>query len=478
MIRRTLPLGLVASLAIFALCACGSSRPPREPEKPPIVLNTPADDRRAGKEASEGVAAEMGVLKSPALTAYVNEIGQRLARNAPSGRFQYTFQIVDQDVPNAFALPGGYIYISRGLLILSNSEDELANVIGHEIVHVARRHAAARQALMRDIPKIFQFTAMGQIAAYSRSQENEADRLGQGLAAVSGYDPEGLAQFLSDLEHTERLKFGFSRFTTYRDTHPATKERVAAAGVRARNIAWTRKPTFSRDRNDYLRRLNGLTVGTGGADGVFQGDRFLHADLDFSMRFPQGWRLVNTKQAVGAMQPQLKGYVALELQGEGDDPVAASEEYLADARADGLGVDTIEHVKIGQWDAVRVTGSVGTPGGPLSVHLTFIARNGYVYRLMGVARGRAGTLEGIFNSTARSFRPLTPREIKSIRETRLKIVPALAGESLTELGRRTGNTWNIQQTALMNAVYATDKLEAGQLMKVAISRPYRPSPKE
>jgi predicted Zn-dependent protease len=318
---------------------------------------------------------------------------------------------------------------------------------------------------------------MGQVAAYSRSQEAEADRLGQGLAAISGYDPDGMARFLRNLENTERLRLGFSRFTTFRDTHPATKERVAAAGARARSIAWTPKPGFSRDRNDYLHRLDGLPLGMGGADGVFHQDRFLHADLDFSIRFPQSWRLVNTKQAVGAIHPQLRGYVVLEMEGRGDDPEAAAAKYIEKAREDGLGIDTLERVRIGQWNAVRATGGVNTPGGPISVHLTFIARDGWIYRLMGVSRGSAGAMNGIFNSTARSFRALKPQEMKLIEETRLKIVPAKAGETLPELARRTGNTWDIQETALMNAIYATDRLEEGQLMKVAISRPYRPGPK-
>ena len=173
------PRLLAPALVALALLAGCSSAPPAREKKPEVVLRTEAHDERAGAEAAEQVAAEIGLLEDRALTSYVSQIGQRLARHAPRGRFSYKFQVVDQDAPNAFALPGGYIFVSRGLLVLSNSEDQLANVIGHEIVHVARRHAAARQSLMRGIPALFRYAAMGQVISYSRNQEREADRLGR-----------------------------------------------------------------------------------------------------------------------------------------------------------------------------------------------------------------------------------------------------------------------------------------------------------
>jgi predicted Zn-dependent protease len=455
-------------MALALLAGCSSAPPARE-KQPEIVLRTEAHDEQAGGEAAEKVAAEIGLLEDRALTSYVNQIGQRLARHAPRGRFSYKFQVVDQDAPNAFALPGGYIFVSRGLLVLSNSEDELANVIGHEIVHVARRHAAARQSLMRDLPAIFRYAAMGQVAAYSREQEREADRLGQGLSAVAGFDPQGMADFLKDLDYTERLRLGHSRMPGYLDTHPTTGERVAAAGARARNVSWKRQPSIVGGRNAYLRRLDGLVIGTASTEGVFAGDRFLHPELGFSMRFPAGWELANTRRAVGAISPRRDGQVFLEFQGSGDDPEQASVEFIEEAREQGLSVDSSQPVRIGEFAAFRARGRAG----PLGVHLTWIAHEGTIYRLTGLARGGSGRLEGIFNSVARSFRPLTSRERASIRETRLRLVPARAEESIAELSRRTGNEWNIQQTAVMNDVFANERLQAGQLVKIAVSQPYR-----
>lgn len=463
------PRLLAPALIALALLAGCSSAPPARDKKPEVILRTEAHDERAGAEEAERVAAEIGLLEDRALTSYVSQVGQRLARNAPRGHFSYRFQVVDQDAPNAFALPGGYIFVSRGLLALSNSEDELANVIGHEIVHVALRHAAARQSLMRDLPAIFRHAAMGQVASYSRDQEREADRLGQGLTAVAGFDPQGMADFLKDLDYTERLRLGHSRMPGYLDTHPTTGERVAEAGVRARSISWKRQPPITGGRNAYLRRLDGLVVGTASTEGVFAGDRFLHPELGFSMRLPADWELVNTRKAVGAISPRRDGQVFLEFQGRGSDPEQASAEFIEEAREQGLRIDSSRPLLIGEFAAFRALGRAATVG----VHLTWIAWNGAIYRLTGVARGGSGRLEGIFNNVARSFRPLTTKERASIRETRLRLVPARAEESLAEFSRRTGNEWNIQQTAVMNNVFANERLEAGRLMKIAVSQPYR-----
>ncbi len=466
----------VLLIALALLPGCASSKPSSRPKQKQIVLHTEADDRRAGKQANELIEAEMGLVKDPELSAYVNQIGQRLARHAPRGRFEYTFQIVDQDVPNAFALPGGYVYVSRGLLALSNSEDELANVLGHEIIHVARRHAAARQSIMRGVSGPFQFFAFPRIASYGRDQEREADRLGQGLAGLAGYDPQGMSDFLKDLEFTERLRLGASRLPSFLDTHPAARERVATSAGRARMIAWKRRPGIARDRNDYLRRLDGLVVGTGAAQGVFEGDRFLHPDLDFSMRFPAGWTTRNTAAAVGAISPKRNAQVYLEHQGRGDDPQKAFEEYSAEAAQEGLTIEESQPLRIGRFPAVRASGKARSRGGFVRVHLTWIAHGGSIYRLTGVtAGGSSDKLAGVFRSVARSFRPLTAAQSQSIRENRLRVVEARGGELLADLTRRTHNQFDVQHTAVLNDVFANQPLESGQLVKVAVSEPYRPA---
>ena len=360
--------------------------------------------------------------------------------------------------------------------MLTNSEDELANVIGHEIVHVASRHAAARQAVIRGLPGPIKYFAQGHIAGYSRNQEREADRLGQGLAGVAGFDPDGMAAFLKDLEFTERLRLGTSRLPGFFDTHPATTERVAAASGRARMVSWQRSPGIAKDRADYLRRLEGLVVGMSAAEGAFQGERFIHPDLDFTMRFPDGWKTMNTHVAVGAVSPLRDAQIVLEGQGAGGDPEKAATEYLERSEQQDFKIDSAAPLKIGSYPAFRVVGKAPTPYGWLPIAITWIAHGGTVFRFTGLtAPGAFERYESNYVNVVRSFRPL-PQELRnSVRETRLRVVEAHGGESIAGLSERTGNEWDIQTTAVINDIFANEPLEAGQLVKIAVSRPYAPS---
>jgi len=444
------------------------------------VLRSEADERRVAKDASAEVEAELGLVEDPALLGYVSQIGQRLLRFAPTRDFDYRFRIVDQEAPNAFALPGGQIYVSRGLLLLANSEDELANVIAHEIVHAALRHASARQSVVSAIPGLFQLSAAGTIASYSRNQEREADRAGQRLVASAGYDPAAMASFLKGLDYTERLELGASRLPSFLDTHPSTQERVAEATARAQGLAWQPSPPIAGDASGYLARIDGLAVGTRAAEGVFQGDRFLHAELGISLRFPEGWDTRNTRRAVGALSPTRDAQVFLELQGPGEDPLRAAAEYLEsdEVALAGLGLDAPpQPIRLGPLEAARATGGIATPAGAVHTHLSWIAYQGRIYRLTGQALGGApGRHAGIFRSVERSFRALAPRQRESIRETRLRIVAARSGENLRELSERTGNRWNVQQTAVMNDLFADAPLADAQRLKIAVSERYEPAP--
>lgn len=478
-LRRALASALALALVVAA-CA-QTTRPVAKKKKkdaePEIILQTEAHDEKVGAEAAEDVASQVGLIEDPVWTSFVQHIGRRLARHAPPTDFEYRFHVVDDDTPNAFALPGGYIYISRGLLILANSEDEVANVLGHEIVHVARRHASARQSLIRGLPPIFSIFAIGRIASYSREQERESDTLGQQLAAAAGYDPAAMARFLRGLEFTERLRLGFVRSEGYFDTHPATTERIANAAARARGLQSAPGGGILRDGNAYLRQLDGMVVGIGAAEGVVERGRFLHADLGFSMRFPDGWPVINTHSAVGATASDRRAQIVLELQGRGLDPRTACDEYMEDPDIDQLRVLREQPIKLGLLEGYRIEGRAPSPFGIVAVHITWFVRDGNVYRLTGLALG-PNTRTGIFANVARSFRPLNPRERGSIRETRLRVVPALANEDLGTLSARMKNQWNLQETAVVNGLFADDELAPGQLVKIAVSQPYkRPAPR-
>jgi predicted Zn-dependent protease len=463
---------------LLCLTGCGGTRPaapaPEAPSsKEPTILSTVHADEAVGEEVSEEVAVEIGIVQDRELDAYLQAVGRRLTQHAPGYRFTYSFGVIDQDTPNAFALPGGYIFVSRGLLVLTNSEDELANVLAHEIIHVARRHAAARQLSLRDVPAFFQWLQVRDIASYSRRQEAEADRLGQGLAALAGYDPGAMATFLRSLDFTERLHFGSARIPGFLDTHPATSGRNAAAAERAARIAWEPREGIRADRERYLDGIEGIVVGSSASEGVFRGTRFIHPDLAFTLRFPDGWETRNTRRAVGATSPTRDAQVFLEHAGEGNDPEKTAKLDLEEFIAQGLQVEKMERVKIAGGPALRVTGRTQRFGGG-HVVLTWIAQRRSVYRLTGVSSGPGSRNQALFLNVARSFRSLSRELLAEVSETRLRIVDARAGESLGDLSRRTGNAWDVQRTAVMNEIFSNELLESGQRIKIAIREPYRP----
>jgi len=473
---RLCALGWLAAATGFA---CAPAPAPLTPApRRPVVLSTEYDDQRAGEQAKGEVAATLGLVRDPKLQELIDAVGKRLIAHAPPRTFAYSFGVVDQWPPNAFTLPGGAVYVSRGLLVLSSSEDELANVLAHEIMHAAARHAAARQSVAGGTnPFAMILTSPIYLAAYSRDQEREADRGGQGMAAAAGYDPAGMNDFLASLRNIERLLAGASRMPSFFDTHPPTNERTASTATRAQQLEWKRQPGVTRNREDYLRHLEGLVVGENPAEGVFENGRFLHPDLDFMLRVPDGWRFVNTPAALGAISPDGRARVMLELAGEGQDPAVFADDFLAQ-RAEEIHavIEERRALSINGLPAVELRGTAPGPSGAVAGKLTWIAHGGRVYWLSNLVQGpgaeRALARGDVF---ARSFRPLTPADRASIRVRRLRLATAHAGESLADFSHRAGNDWDTQLTAIANGLFASARLSEGQLLKIAVIEPYAPS---
>ena len=473
--RRLLAfLSILGCAAALAFAACSSSPKSGGEQKKRTILLTEYDDARVGAEASREVEAEVGLLGDPELDAFVSEIGQKLLRGVPRRSFHYQFQVVDQFEPNAFALPGGYIFISRGLLALANSEDELANVIGHEITHAALRHAAAQQAVAQQNPLSMPWVRAANLAAYGRDMERTADRGGQQLAAAGGYDPMGMSTFLGSLGQMERLMIGHTRMPTFFDTHPGSRGRAAANAARAREIRWKRNPALGDTRTSYLRRIEGLGLGDRPETGVFQGDRFLHPDLDFQIVFPHGWQTSNTNRAVGAVSPQGDAVIFLTADLPKGDPRKVAENFAAKTQEQfGVQLKESQPVKIGEIDAWRIH----LAGGRKVAHVTFIPYRGMTWRITGFSRSDVAKryLPHTLNA-ARSFRPLTAAQRKSIEVTRIALVEARSGEDLVALGRRADNAWDPGRTAVLNGVFTDHRFEGGELVKIARVEPYSGKP--
>ena len=257
-----------------------------------VTLQSVERDKELGRETARKVEADMGIYQDSGKVEYLNRVAGRLIAVHSDKNFRYQFAVVDQYEPNAFALPGGYIYVSRGLLALTNSEDELANVLAHEIIHVSGRHSAKQSAkatvpllfalpgaivggvVNEDLGKLLMAPAAvfggAYLASHSRQDEFESDQLGQHMAAEAGYDPSALAAILARLEAFAEDHSGRKRIPGFFDTHPSTPDRVARVLRDAQQIEWQRRGR----RGQNAGRLPGAPGRTSGGRGPCHGGDF------------------------------------------------------------------------------------------------------------------------------------------------------------------------------------------------------------
>jgi predicted Zn-dependent protease len=461
--------------------------------RPQFVLVSEQREKEMGAQEAKHIEQEMGFVDNAALAAYVDAIGQRLVAYSPRQDVQYRFHVVDMPEPNAFALPGGYVYVTRGLLVLVNSEDELAGVIGHEIGHVAARHTV--QQITREAPfaVVTSLSAavtslasplLGQVvggvtglasgfvlAPFSRDQEREADRVGQQLAAAAGWDPGAMAKFLETLQREEELEGNAPGRSSFLATHPTTPERVANTAAYAKQLKRAPSDPICATRASLLGRLDGLVVGQGASQGVFAGQNFMQPDLDFFVSFPPEWSAQKGRSQVGALSPDKHALILLEIVADGDDPLAGARAL---ERASGSRVvQNAKPATVGSLKAARVRARTRTDSGEVALEFAWIAYGGHVYQILGVTSIQRGeAFQPVFEGVVQSFRPLQATERAGIREERLRIIEAHRDEALPALISRSKGRWSAGMTAVVNELSAAEPLAAGLPVKVAVAEPY------
>ncbi len=449
-------------------------------------------DMKVGAEAARQVEQMMGTYPDPELSDYVTAVGRRLATGLGSIPFEFRFHVVDMSEPNAFALPGGYIYVSRGLLSLVNTEDELAGVMGHEMVHVTKRHSIKQMkqgiipGLLRipgaligglvneDLGRIINapvnFGSALFLTSYSRKQEKESDDLGIKLASDAGYDPLQLGGLLQRLAADVARMTGEEEKKSYFSTHPYTPKRVDDIREKAPLISWEKVPPIE-ERPGLYGRLEGMALGENPAHGVFRDSLFMHPDLGIAMVFPAGWQMTNVPVAVAAVEP---GGNAQLFMGAGDptgDPDSLGNLFARE-------LEGKYDIKPARNLAIDVNGYPGhlvsfrdlSGNAPVDVLLYWIRTDSVMLNIMGMGYD---PYEKMLSDAATSVRPLTPEERGGIRVMRMRTVEADGNESLQALSDRTGNTWDPETTAIMNDLDADALPARGELVKIAVEEPYR-----
>lgn len=458
--------------------------------RPELTLISAKQEQALGDEEAKKVEAGMGFADDSAFTPFLDKLGQRLTEHSPRKDVTYQFHIVDMAEPNAFALPGGYVYVSRGLLALTNSEGELAGVVGHEIGHVAARHAVQRISKQAPLAVVFGLASgitglvsstvgdhlggIGDLAQsaifspYSRSQETEADEVGQQIAAEAGWDPVELSTFLASLGREVALHEKEPRKPSFFDTHPATPDRVANTARHATSLTRAARDPISPTREAYLARLDGLVVGPRAANGVFHETAFLHQDLNVFIKFQDKWPHENAPDKIVAAAPKGDAAMVLEVVAKGEDPLEGAR-VLGKARQVDLAAKA-ESITINGLPAAR---AVFLTDGKAQVELTWIAHGGLIFQLLAIAPAdRFNAFQPRFESVTGSFRPLSASDRATITEQRVRLITVREGETIEAAAARAHSSWKIEEVAVANGLMPAGHLHERQVLKVAVEERY------
>ena len=413
---------------------------------PASAPRTTGGESSAAREHKQLVAYFGGEYRAPATEHYLDEVLSKLANASDTPTQAYKVTILNSPIVNAFALPSGNIYVTRGLLALANDTSEVAAVMAHEIAHVTARHALQRAELEkrsalisqaadvienRDRSKTFKAYAQLSLASFSRQQELEADQIGVHVIAKAGYDPFAAARFLVSLGKSTELRQITHPGADKPDmmaTHPSTPERVAAAIAVARGIAAPGIGDTAQDK--YLAAIEGLLYGDDPAEGFVRGRKFVHPKLGFSFTAPANFVLENSAQAVLGVTED--GSEALRLDRVKVPVETSLQSYLASGWIDGLQPSTAEAITINGLPGVTATAKAET----WTFRLAAIRVGGEVYRLTFAAKTLSDDIDRQFRDAIETFRRITPEEAKDVRSARIGIITAAPGDTADVLGNR------------------------------------------
>jgi predicted Zn-dependent protease len=463
------------ALLLLAACAVNPATGRRE-----LSLVSESQEIQMGQQGKQDVQRSIGIYQDSALGAYVAQVGMRIARGTERPNLPWSFQIADEPVVNAFALPGGPVFIARGILPYFNSEAELVSVLGHEIGHVTARHSAQQMtraqiatlglgvASIADA-RVAKYAGLAQqglgllLLKYGRDAEAQADALGFRYGLKNGYDMrEGTAMF-----NTLARVSGDpgQRLPEWQSTHPAPEGRAEhnAERVRAAEAQGVRFDTLRVDRDGYLRRLEGLVYGADPRAGYFDGSVFYHPTLRLRFTFPDGWKTQNGTDAVVGMSAAQDALIAFSAAGT-DAPDAAARAFAAQQ---GLEAAPGQGLTINGLPAWTLTFQAATDQGTVTGRATWIAYGGTTWRLLGYTTpDKVRGYDAAFLASARSFGPLTDPARLNVQPRRVHIVQLRAPQTVVQAGRANGNTIPDAELASLNSVGVDEVLPAGRLVKV------------
>ena len=477
--RRLSCLSLVVTAAALVGCSANPATGKRQ-----LNFYSEAEEVALGRQSDAQIAAQLGLVDDPALQAWVSSIGKRLATQSERPNLPWTFKVVDDPVVNAFALPGGYIYVTRGILGHLRNESELAAVLGHEIGHVTAQHGVNQMSkgqlatggllVGMIVAPEGAAQAVGQLGQaglgllflkYGRDDERQADDLGLRYVARTGFEPREMPNVFGVLRRVGELE-GAGRIPNWMSAHPDPGARREHAQERIANGDY---PRGEVGLESYLRRTDGLVFGANPRAGYFEGRTFYHPDLAFRFEVPSGWAAANETSRVIAAHPERIAQVELGLAQEKSAAEAAkkflAQEGLADAASRSRALNGLTVVEA-DFSVPRENQK------PIAGRAAFVEHGGQVYRLLGLyLEEQAGKVRRAVDGFTGSFSRLTDRAVLGVQPQRLELVSLPRAMSFDEFRRDHPSQARPEVLALINGIDdAAAVLPAGTLLRRVTGR--------
>ncbi|MBK7439173.1 MAG: M48 family metalloprotease [Saprospiraceae bacterium] len=483
-------LNYFISILILAMLFYQCSRNPVTGKKQ-LNLMSEAQEKQMGLESNPQVLAEFGKYDDPALQAFINEKGQEMAKISHRPDHGYTFQIIGSPIVNAFAVPGGYVYFTRGIMAHFNNEAEFAGVLGHEIGHITARHAnaQAKDQLLTQVGVIGLLVISPAAASmaeslmqgaqllllkFSRAHESQSDELGVEYSTKIGYDAHQMAQFFQTIGRISDQ--AGARIPVFLSTHPDPGDRfnrVHKLAEQAQTASTINKASLKVNRDEYLRRIHGLMYGEDPNEGYVDGGVFYHPQLRFRFPVPTGWQVQNSPSQLVMAEPAGKAMMLLTM-GQG----ATFDEVIANSNTQfGLTAIRSENRTVNGYRAVVVLASPTIAAGqqaPAEADKTlvlsyYIQKEQNIFCLHGVCANKDyQSYQNLFLNTMEGFNNLTdPNKINVFPEY-ISVVNAPRTATLSELLTSYGITQaRLEEFAILNGMQLKDVVPAGKLFKVA-----------
>lgn len=460
--------------------------------KKEIMLVSQQTEINMGKNIDRGIRMEYGLYQDRELRDYVDHVARKLVPYSHRPDLEYHFAVLDTPVVNAFAAPGGYIYVTRGLLALMNSEAELATVLGHELGHVAARHSAKQMTrailftlgiavaaeLSRDFRKVAPISMIATqllFLKYGRNAEHQSDKLGIEYAIKAGYNSQRMVDFFNSLANIKKSQGG-SKLPNFLSTHPMTEKRIQRVNdeIREGKFSPTDGSTqLAVNRNHYLQKIDGLIYGKNPRQGYVENGIFYHPDMSFSFRVPYGWKVSNTARQVSMTSPNGKAAIIFQVENSTQDLAEYSRKKMNDIKTPEI-IDE-GYRTINGFNAFHTLFSMTTQENSdqeerarLNISIYCIRKSGSIFTFFSAANHNDFyRVEDQIESTVNSFNPLRIRRHLNRRPQRIFIRRVRRAQTLRQfLSQRNIPQRNWKKIALVNSMSLAQRLAPNQLVKI------------